>query len=146
MNGRNGHCEQEYMSLSRGGKGVVKRYIGKVTGLSRAQVTRLICQYVEGERYECVAAVGSASRRATAKRSGRCQRQSEQQNSEGKRSAMKSPNPKVAKKSGKHGHDCAQSAKKEAVSLGRKVFLQAGKARRRTQRVRLPTRERAQPP
>src|SRR5271163_1313560 len=41
-------CGQEYMSLSRGGKGVVKRYIAKVTGLSRAQVTRLIQQYVEG--------------------------------------------------------------------------------------------------
>jgi transposase InsO family protein len=40
-------CEQEYMSLSKSGKGLVKRYVGKVTGLSRAQVTRLICQYVE---------------------------------------------------------------------------------------------------
>lgn len=40
-------CEQEYMSLSKSEKGLVKRYVGKVTGLSRAQVTRLICQYVE---------------------------------------------------------------------------------------------------
>jgi transposase InsO family protein len=40
-------CEQEYMSLSKSGKGLVRRYVGKVTGLSRAQVTRLICQYVE---------------------------------------------------------------------------------------------------
>jgi hypothetical protein len=40
-------CEQEYMSLSKSRKGLVKRYVGKVTGLSRAQVTRLICQYVE---------------------------------------------------------------------------------------------------
>jgi hypothetical protein len=27
-------CEQEYMSLSKSGKGLVKRYVGKVTGLS----------------------------------------------------------------------------------------------------------------
>jgi hypothetical protein len=40
-------CEQEYMSLSKSGKGLVRRYVGKVTGLSRARVTRLICQYVE---------------------------------------------------------------------------------------------------
>jgi transposase InsO family protein len=40
-------CEQEYMSLSKSGKGLVRRYVGKVTGLSRAQVTRLISQYVE---------------------------------------------------------------------------------------------------
>ena len=40
-------CEQEYMSQSKSGKGLVRRYVGKVTGLSRAQVTRLISQYVE---------------------------------------------------------------------------------------------------
>jgi hypothetical protein len=38
---------QGYASLRRSGKGLVKRYIGKVTGLSRAQVTRLIDQYVK---------------------------------------------------------------------------------------------------
>jgi hypothetical protein len=37
-------CTQSYASLPRSGKGLVKRYIGKVTGLSRAQVTRLIGQ------------------------------------------------------------------------------------------------------
>jgi transposase InsO family protein len=40
-------CEQEYMSLRKSGKGLVRRYVEKVTGLSRAQVTRLISQYVE---------------------------------------------------------------------------------------------------
>jgi transposase InsO family protein len=40
-------CAQSYSSLQRSGKGLMKRYIGKVTGLSRAQVTRLIGQYSE---------------------------------------------------------------------------------------------------
>lgn len=34
------------MSLHRRGKGLVKRYIAKVTGLSWAQATRLIAQYM----------------------------------------------------------------------------------------------------
>ena len=33
--------------LARSDKGLMKRYIAKVTGLSRAQVTRLIAQYAE---------------------------------------------------------------------------------------------------
>jgi len=40
-------CAQGYANLHRSGKGLMKRYIGKVTGLSRAQVTRLIGQYAE---------------------------------------------------------------------------------------------------
>ena len=40
-------CGQSYGSLHRSGKGLMKRYIGKATGLSRAQVTRLIGQYTE---------------------------------------------------------------------------------------------------
>jgi len=40
-------CAQGYASLPRSGKGLMNRYIGKVTGLSRAQVTRLIGQYTE---------------------------------------------------------------------------------------------------
>ena len=39
-------CAQDYMSLHRSAKGLVKRYISKLTGLSRAQLTRLIAQYV----------------------------------------------------------------------------------------------------
>ncbi len=38
-------CAQEYAGLGRSGKGLVRQYIAKVTGLSRAQVTRLIGQY-----------------------------------------------------------------------------------------------------
>jgi len=40
-------CAQSYASLHRSGKGLMKRYIEKATGLSRAQVTRLIGQYAE---------------------------------------------------------------------------------------------------
>jgi transposase InsO family protein len=40
-------CEQEYMKLGREAKGLVRRYIGKVTGRSRAQVTRMIRQYLD---------------------------------------------------------------------------------------------------
>jgi transposase len=40
-------CVQEYGRLGRSGKGLVKQYIAKVTGLSRAQVTRLIGKYSE---------------------------------------------------------------------------------------------------
>jgi transposase InsO family protein len=39
--------EQGYNKLPRKGKGLVKRYISKMTGLGRAQVTRLISQYEE---------------------------------------------------------------------------------------------------
>ena len=41
-------CEQEYGKQSRGVKGMLRRYLGKMTGLSRAQVTRLISRYQEG--------------------------------------------------------------------------------------------------
>lgn len=39
--------EQEYGGLGREGKGLVRRYLAKMTGLSRAQVTRLVGQYRE---------------------------------------------------------------------------------------------------
>src|SRR5579863_5032726 len=39
-------CAQGYIGLHRSGKCLVKHYISKVTGLSRAQATRLIAQYV----------------------------------------------------------------------------------------------------
>lgn len=39
--------EQEYGGQKREGKGLLRSYIGKMTGLSRAQVTRLIGQYLE---------------------------------------------------------------------------------------------------
>ena len=40
-------CEQEYAALGREGKGLVRRFIVKVTGRSRAQVTRMIRQYLD---------------------------------------------------------------------------------------------------
>ena len=39
--------EQGYSKLARSGKGLVKRYISKMTGLGRAQVTRLVAQYAD---------------------------------------------------------------------------------------------------
>jgi len=39
-------CWHSYASLRREDKGVVKRYISKMTGLSRAQATRLVALYV----------------------------------------------------------------------------------------------------
>lgn len=40
-------CEQEYWKQGRSVKGMLRRYISKMTGLSRAQVTRLIRRYQE---------------------------------------------------------------------------------------------------
>jgi len=40
-------CQQEYWKQTRKVKGMVRRYIGKMTGLSRAQVTRLVGRYRE---------------------------------------------------------------------------------------------------
>ena len=39
--------EQEYSGQKREAKGLLRSYVGKMTGLSRAQVTRLIGQYLE---------------------------------------------------------------------------------------------------
>ena len=41
-------CQQEYARLLRSSKGLVRRYMEKMTGLSRAQITRLVTQYREG--------------------------------------------------------------------------------------------------
>ena len=41
--------QQRYQELGRAGRGLVRSYIRKMTGLSRAQVTRLITRYLEGE-------------------------------------------------------------------------------------------------
>ena len=39
-------CEQEYAWQGRWARGLLRRYIGKMTGLSRAQLTRLVARYV----------------------------------------------------------------------------------------------------
>lgn len=41
--------QQHYQDLGRTGRGVVRLYVAKMTGLSRAQVTRLITRYLSGE-------------------------------------------------------------------------------------------------
>lgn len=45
-------CWHSYSSLGREDKGLVKRYVSKVTGLSRAQATRLVARYVAEGRVE----------------------------------------------------------------------------------------------
>ena len=40
-------CQQRYHQQSRPARGLVRRYLEKMTGLSRAQVTRLIARYLE---------------------------------------------------------------------------------------------------
>jgi len=44
----------QYASLNRTGKGLLRRYIGRMTGLSRAQVTRLIAGYLNTGRVTAV--------------------------------------------------------------------------------------------
>src|SRR5712692_8867409 len=39
-------CQQEYARQGRRARGLLRRYIGKMTGLSRAQLTRLVGGYV----------------------------------------------------------------------------------------------------
>src|SRR5246500_2682340 len=39
-------CQQEYTRQGRRERGLVRRYIGKMTGLSRAQLTRLVGRYM----------------------------------------------------------------------------------------------------
>lgn len=41
--------QQSYEKLKREGKGTVKRYLSKMTGMSRAQMARLIKRYTQGE-------------------------------------------------------------------------------------------------
>jgi transposase InsO family protein len=41
--------QQRYESLKRGERGLVRRYVRKMTGLSRAQTTRLVTSYLKGE-------------------------------------------------------------------------------------------------
>ena len=41
--------QQRYEELKRSGRGLLRRYLAKMTGLSRAQITRLVRLYREGE-------------------------------------------------------------------------------------------------
>jgi transposase InsO family protein len=51
---------QQYASLDKPGKGLVRRYIARMTGLSRAQVTRLITAYGKTGRVKAAAYQRSA--------------------------------------------------------------------------------------
>lgn len=44
--------KQRYRRLSRGHKGIVRQFLGKVAGLSRAQLTRLIARWVQSSKIE----------------------------------------------------------------------------------------------
>jgi len=41
--------QQGYQDVKRSGRGLLRRYVEKMTGLSRAQTTRLITRYLQGE-------------------------------------------------------------------------------------------------
>lgn len=42
-------CQQRYQELKRRERGLVRRYLSKMTGLGRAQTTRLLSMYLQGE-------------------------------------------------------------------------------------------------
>ncbi len=44
--------QQRYRELKRRSRGLVRRYLEKLTGLSRAQITRLIAMYLEGKQVQ----------------------------------------------------------------------------------------------
>jgi hypothetical protein len=49
-------CQQEYAGQGKGARGLLRRYIEKMTGMSRAQVTRLLARYRAGGGDELSAA------------------------------------------------------------------------------------------
>ena len=56
---------QQYHILRKEEKGLLRSYLGKMTGLSRAQVTRLIGQYLDKGTIEENGTTGAASRACT---------------------------------------------------------------------------------
>ena len=40
--------QQRYQELKRSERGLIRRYLAKMTGLSRAQITRLLTRYLRG--------------------------------------------------------------------------------------------------
>ena len=56
--------QQDYGRLPRRGKGLVRQYLAKMTGLSRAQVARLIRSYQQGNEVKPRAYDDIVSRRA----------------------------------------------------------------------------------
>ena len=43
-------CHQEYAQQGKTARGLLRRYVEKITGLSRAQVTRLVGRYLKSGR------------------------------------------------------------------------------------------------
>ena len=56
--------QQQYPKLGRKARGLVRRYLEKMTGLSRAQVTRLIARYRANGELQPAPIDGIASRNA----------------------------------------------------------------------------------
>ena len=63
--------QQRYEGLKRSGRGLVRRYVEKMTGLSRAQTTRLITVYLGGDEVKPQPTGGDVSRGATQGRTSR---------------------------------------------------------------------------
>ena len=55
----------DYPKLARSAKGLLRRYVAKMTGLSRAQTARLIRGYQKGQEVKPKLIAGAASPRAT---------------------------------------------------------------------------------
>jgi hypothetical protein len=64
--------EQQYHVQGKAGKGLLRRYVAKVTGLSRAQVTRLIGQYRATGRSKKEGTGGDAFEAGTRGRTSNC--------------------------------------------------------------------------
>jgi len=58
-------CQQEYASQGKASRGLLRRYIEKMTGMSRAQVTRLIGRYIANGRVGLGSIAGTALPSAT---------------------------------------------------------------------------------
>src|ERR1700723_1226800 len=58
-------CEQEYARQGKSSRGLLRRYIEKMTGMSRAQVTRLMGRYIATGRVVARAYRRTALLRAT---------------------------------------------------------------------------------
>ena len=63
---------QHYRRLGRRQKGIVRRFLARLSGLSRAQLTRLMGQWLRHRRIEARNPVGAAFRAATHPRTLPC--------------------------------------------------------------------------
>ena len=61
---------QRYEELGRTSRGVMRRYIEKMTGMSRAQTTRFITQYLGGEEVKPRPVKKAVPRKARSRKAG----------------------------------------------------------------------------